>query len=66
MTEPATTVRAVRLDAYDADTIDEAAEACGLTTGAWLRVVVLAAAGVSPMAVQLRAVQKKSRKGRGK
>ena len=46
---------ATRIDPEALPALDEAAAAAGLTRAAWIRVVLLAAAGVSPLELQLRA-----------
>ena len=51
---------ATRVEQEHADAIDEAAAACGLPRGTWVRVVLLAAAGVSPLRDQLTKATKRA------
>lgn len=53
---------ATRVEPEHADAIDAAAEAAGLPRGTWIRVVLLAAAGVSPLRDQLSKAAKSARR----
>ena len=58
---------ATRVTPEQVDAIDLAADACGMARATWIRTVLLAACGVSPLRDQLtRAKARAKRKGAGK
>lgn len=56
-----TVLVATRLEPEHLDAVDEAAAECGLPRGTWVRVLLLAAAGVSPLRDQLTKATKRAR-----
>ena len=60
--KPASVHVATRIEPAHVDAIDAAAAACGLSRGTWIRCVLLAAAGVSPLRVQLAAAAASSKR----
>ncbi len=66
MSREDTSTLATRFEHKHREAIEKAAAKCGLPVGTWMRIILLAAAGISPLRDQLTKATRRAQAERGK